>query len=205
LQAQYTFLKLPTYFPEREFWQFSRLLGLPFTPEQTEVEFYTSQPLENLEKQEGLELTHFLEERMQLAKYWHKPVWLFGGMNSSLKHMKEVLLETYDSSEVLILGETGSLTKIISKAKRNFVGVVALKINNLEYVLNQASEVSMSEIWLVNQPYLFIHEYWKQIARQTNDMQGYLDKFKQFYLLSKLYKIYSLTGLEPKFLRSYQV
>jgi len=162
--------------------------------------YFTSQEFENFDK---LDLTTFFQDKIQLSKTSGKPVLILAGQNSTIKDAKKTLTQTQQVTDYLILGETGSLTKIGSKLVRNFLGVAVLKVGSFDFLLNLKDIPEFSEIWIINSPYLFFQEFWLTRSKNSSSREGYVLELKRLYLQSILNFIYLKTSVKAKFLRSY--
>lgn len=101
---------------------------------------------------------------------------VLAGQNSSLKDCQKRLSENFNYNQYLILGESGSLTKITSKIMNGFKGLVVGKVSNLSYFTN-LKNTNISTICIINDPFLYIEE-------------GFVTKEKRSEVLPDLKKIY---------------
>lgn len=170
-------------------------LDLDITTESEDTEF---------EFVDRIDINNFLEEKLFLAQESGKPVVVLAGINSTLKELKNQALNGDKAEKYLILGENGSTTKIISKIISGFSGVVICKINNLEQFLKTLDSTKFAEVVLVNQPYFFVDEYWKNVYKLLGfDNYGGDKELKYLYLKSLQYYYKNVYGVFLNFVRGY--
>ena len=81
--------------------------------------------------------------------------------------LEAVFITCSQTQEYLIFGESGSLTKIISKIKKGFAGLVVLKTNNYNYIQKMLCLDLFSQFWLADKPNIFIHPVWDYLSNQS--------------------------------------
>ena len=84
------------------------------------------------------------------------------GDNRTLKSFEKICFDNLATNQYLVLGESGSKTKIISKLASDFRGVVVLKQSDFGFLLNFQSKLNFANIYFVNKPYLIANDYWKE-------------------------------------------
>jgi DNA polymerase III epsilon subunit-like protein len=152
-----------------------------------------------------IKLADFLEERKEIVDLENKFSLLLCGQNSSLKEIERALTQEYDPSDYFVLGESGSLTKIVSKMIKNQKGIVAVKNGDFYYISRYLEQFEIGEIWVVNQPYFPLHKYWQSLALNSSNNDEYTNALKWLYLKSQIGFISAKTGLDVHFLKSYRV
>lgn len=197
IQAKFPGIEFQTSLTEEGFESFKKLAKIDITP--SNFSFKEA----DFEYIDRVNLTDFYEEKMSLALRAEKPIIILGGLNSTLKDSKNILVENYTTDKYLILGETGSLTKVASKLVRDFKGLAILKFNNLEFILNLFPKPQFLEIWMINQPYFFIHKYWLFEGAKTNDKVQFLSELKRLYLQSHVYYFLNKYEVKLKYVRGY--
>lgn len=133
-------------------------------------------------------LPDFFASQIEIAKNNNQICVLLGGLNSSLKDSQKVCNENFLSQDYLVLGETGSLTKILSKIKNGFSGLVILKFNNLDYLLSTIDSAKIGDIFVLNQPYFNFHSYLEKYLKNSKYYDDYKPFLKKLFLLATIYK-----------------
>ncbi|MEI6728810.1 MAG: 3'-5' exonuclease [bacterium] len=197
IQAKFPGIEFKTSLTQEGFESFKKLAKIDITPSS----FSTKE--EDFEYLDRVNLNDFYQEKMSLALRAEKSIIILGGLNSTLKDSKNILVENYTTDKYLILGETGSLTKVASKLVRDFKGLAILKFNNLEFILNLSPKPEFLEIWMINQPYFFIHKYWLFEGAKTNDKQQFSAELKRLYLQSHIYYFLNKYQVKLKYIRGY--
>ncbi len=101
---------------------------------------------------------------------------VLAGQNSSLKDCQKRLVEGFKYNQYLVLGESGSLTKINSKIINGFKGIVVGKVSNLGYFANLKNP-QISAVCIINDPFLYVEE-------------GFVSKEKRSEILPTLKSVY---------------
>ena len=153
---------------------------------------------------EQIDLNEFFGDKLELAKTSKKPIIFLGGQNSTLKDAQKVLVENYNVSDYLVLGESGSLTKVGSKIERGFVGLVVTKVGDINFLLKQRNAIEFAEIWVVNQPYLWIHPFWVRSNMNKEQQEEFATRLKKFYLEQIINQTSILSKKQTGFIRSYK-
>jgi len=197
LKKLYPDLAFQSYLPPELLSRMKAILNLDLPIESlsddTDFEFF-----------DKIDLASFLEEKLFLATEANKPVVVLGGINSTLKELKNQALNGDKADKYVILGENGSTTKIISKIINGFSGVVICKINNLEQFLKTLDSSKFAEVVLVNQPYFFVDQYWKNVYKLLGfDKYSGEKELKYLYLKSLQYYYYNVYGVFLNFVRGY--
>jgi DNA polymerase III epsilon subunit-like protein len=197
IEEKFPDIEFQTSLTHEGFESFKKLAKIDITP----TKFSTKE--DDFEYLDRVNLSDFYEEKMSLALRAEKPIIILGGLNSTLKDSKNILVENYSPDKYLILGETGSLTKVASKLVRDFKGLAVLKFNNLDFILNQSPKPDILEIWVINQPYFFIHKYWLFEGAKTNDKIQFSTELKRLYLQSHIYYSLNKYSVKLKYIRAY--
>lgn len=108
---------------------------------------------------QSINLTETLGELVDKSKVKACPL-ILCGQNSTLAAIQKIATTNFNPHQYAVLGESGSLSKIISKLFQSFNGVVATKFNDYEFIANQNTSKLISEIWVINEPYIFVNAYW---------------------------------------------
>lgn len=148
-------------------------------------------------------LSDFLHSKYQKSQALGKPIVLMCGQNSGIRDIQRIVTEDFEYNQYLLLGESGSLTKIASKLTHGFVGIVIIKNGDFEYLNSAYLNRNYGEIWLIAQPYFSIHSHWYGLAKSTSNSDLFISKLKQLYLKSTIQKIAYLSGSQVNFMRSY--
>jgi len=121
--------------------------------------------------------------------------------NSTLKQSQDILTKNFQTQEYLIFGESGSLTKIISKLKKGFTGLVVLKTNSYDYLQKMQCLDLFEQFWLADKPNIFVHPIWDYLSNQSGHRHRFLTELKNLYLNSLVNRIYLDSGQKPVFIR----
>ena len=205
----YKSLVLETYLKKDDFTALLKITGLASVVSDSEdrvrIEYKGRDDLTILfPEAANTKLTDFLEERNDVTKKENKYSLLLCGQNSSLKEIERSFTQEYNPDEYLVLGESGSLTKVVSKMIKNQKGMVAVKNGDFYYISRYLSQIQISEIWIINQPYFSLHKYWQTLALNSTDKDEYTSSIKWLYLKSQAAYISEKTGLNVHFLKSYR-
>jgi DNA polymerase III epsilon subunit-like protein len=210
LLVTYRNLEIETYLSETAFSEFVLLLGLGELLEKNNlnITYLIEQGQDYINGEtliEQVDLKDFLSEKLELAKNAKKPVIVLGGQNSTLKDAQKILIENFEVSQYLALGESGSLTKVGSKIERGFVGVVVTKVGDINFLLKQRNVIDFEQIWIVNQPYLWIHPFWLKRYVNNDEQEEFLLLLKKVYLEFQINQISILSKKPVNFLKSYKL
>jgi DNA polymerase III epsilon subunit-like protein len=140
----------------------------------------------------------FITQHIDLAREQNKPVFIVCGQNSSLKNLTKTASDYDLMNDVLVIGESGGITKIASKVDQGFVGVVIFKFSNLDYFFNLHKIPSLAKIALYDRPYFFIHDYWYQQSKTNGKYtpETFLKILKDIYIQGKINNFYKRFGCE---------
>jgi len=176
-----------------------KMIGVTI-PEHLEIHTYE---LPSMIHEDVVDLPFFISELC--ARVEHSARWtvLLSGQSSSMKDLQFLLKKQGISTPSLIAGDDGSLTKIISKMGETSGGIAVLKAADAEYALKVVKTEYIGEIWLLNEPYLRLSDWWKNHSLQTSDAEQFQKHLKQLYTASVCAKIHAKTGKKVHFLRSY--
>ncbi|MBC7472477.1 MAG: 3'-5' exonuclease [candidate division SR1 bacterium] len=208
---QYNSHILETYLKKEDFTALLKLTGLQkiideYSSKITVV--YLNNPNCNIifnDTKANVKLSDFLEERKEIVNLENKYSLLLCGQNSSLKEIERQFTQDYEPDEYFVLGESGSLTKVVSKMIKNQKSMVAIKNGDFYYLSRYLDLIEFAEIWIINQPYFPIHKYWQTLSLNSTDKDEYMHKLKWLYLKSQTGFISAKTGLDINFLKSYRV
>jgi DNA polymerase III epsilon subunit-like protein len=93
-----------------------------------------------------------------------KPSIIVSGQNSAYKLIENILIKEYGPKDFLIVGESGSLSKVVSKITKDFTGIILLKVPELDYIINYGKQFDISSLSIVLPPYLFIRDYYSKLS-----------------------------------------
>jgi DNA polymerase III epsilon subunit-like protein len=145
---------------------------------------------------DGIARLDFLNINIDIAKENGKPVFIVCGQNSSLKNLTKVAADYDLMDNVLIIGESGGITKIASKVDQGFVGVVIFKFSSVDYFYNLYKTPELGKIVLYDRPYFFINEYWYNNSKNSTKYSPdtYLKTLKDIYIQGKINSLYHKFG-----------
>jgi DNA polymerase III epsilon subunit-like protein len=147
---------------------------------------------------DGIARQDFLINNIELAKGQNKPVFIICGQNSSLKNLTKAAAD-YDLMEsVLIIGESGGITKIASKVDQGFVGVVVFKFSSVDYFYNLYKTPELAKIILYDRPYFYINEYWYTHSKSSKNYSPdmYLKTLKDIFIQGKINSLNNKFGCD---------
>jgi DNA polymerase III epsilon subunit-like protein len=198
-------MTVETFFDEDTFVQFLTLTNLlmVFQKHQPIMKYRYNENTQLLAPENTEKLPDFLNEKTNLAKAKNGFVLLLCGQNSSLKDIERAATKNLAKEDYFVLGESGSLTKVISKLIKNTRGIAAIKLGDFYYLKRYLDRIQFAEIWIVNQPYFAIHRYWYMLASRSSNKDAYLKKLKQFYLKAQSQYIQSKSEKDVYFMRNY--
>ncbi len=145
-------------------------------------------------------LFELLQARQLMAVETQKPVLILTGNNSALRKVQKILTDDFPSSDYLTLGESGSLTKIASKLTRGFVGIFHVRIGDFGFLNFQKNMPEFAEIWLIDHPYIFVQDYWQNLAKQNSEPQLFIKTIQDINLHAQTGFIFHETGQVVRFL-----
>jgi DNA polymerase III epsilon subunit-like protein len=141
---------------------------------------------------DNLSRLDFLNQHIELAKEHNQSVFIVCGQNSSLKNLTKTASDYDLMQDVLVIGESGGITKIASKVDQGFVGVVIFKFSNLDYFLQAHKIPNLAKIALYDRPYFFINDYWYKHSKTNTEYSpdNYLKILKDLFLQAKVNYFY---------------
>jgi DNA polymerase III epsilon subunit-like protein len=202
---EYPNLKLESLLDEATFFKILEIAGIKKQFEDKDNLEYKFLEELDVERIDTLDLDDFYNLVFQKVKETNKPVLVLTGLNSTINDSQKALTHEYTPEDYLILGESGSVTKIISKCLNGFTGVVVVKYNNFRSFSNHLDKINFANIWVVNQPYFFLGKFWQNQAKKTSDPDLITSFLKQTQLKINLAKITESYDGEVKYLRGYSI
>jgi DNA polymerase III epsilon subunit-like protein len=202
--ANYPDLILPTFLEKGDFDRFLQLSGLSSIMAGENVQFL-NEDCQELEQLEGdLVYSELLDNLILSGKNSGKINLILGGQNSTIRDSERILTKYHKPNEYLLLGESGSLTKILSKMLNGFNGVVVIKVGDFGYLKKFANKLQFESVYIVNSPYFNIANYWFNQAMASGKKEGYLKELKDLYLSYIASVINKVTGKKVHYIRSYR-
>ncbi len=150
-------------------------------------------------------LREFYIDLTQKAVREKSSILVLCGQNSTIKDSQKVLTEELSPGNFLLLGESGSLTKISSKLSLGFKGLAVCKVNDYYYLQRSRSLQNVSQVWIINFPYFKMHPFWQQLAKESGDTEAFTGEIKSLYLKSLAGIINYNTGLKVNYLKNYHL
>ena len=95
------------------------------------------------------------------------------------------------------------MTKILSKLLNGFSSVAVLKVSNFKGITNYLDKIDLQEIWFLNQPFLWMDNYWKNQSKLANNPEEFLEQIRKLNLVIQFQKVSKIYEGRVKFLRSY--
>jgi DNA polymerase III epsilon subunit-like protein len=146
------------------------------------------------EKRSTDSLLELLRARQLTAIEKQAPVLILTGNNLALRKVQKTLTDNFQTKDYLALGESGSLTKVCSKMARGFIGLVNVRVGDFGFLNAQKNLPPLAEIWLVGEPFIFVQQYWQNLAKQLSEPQVYLHTIQDLNLRAQTGFIYHQTG-----------
>ena len=154
---------------------------------------------------EAPKLAKFFLDNITLAKQANQPVLVLCGQNSGLRDAEKVLPGgDFDKGDYLILGDTGSLTKIGSKLQQGFRGIVLVKTGDFAYFA-RLGLLEWAKIWILSAPYFPVDNYWWKLARASGRRDEWLRLFKYMHLKAVAAHVGGRTKSPVHFQKSYDL
>jgi DNA polymerase III epsilon subunit-like protein len=152
-----------------------------------------------IEKRQEAKVSDLIFESLERLK--DKPILFLSSINSTMEAIKDVAIKEFAGSPLLIMGDTGSLTKIASKLTRNPKSVVFIKVSQFDKFLsllgNSSYQNYFGEIWFLKRPFLYLHQYWLSKSHRTSDHKEYLQKLRNLHTIGQINNIFYKTGVTP--------
>ena len=155
---------IPTYLNPENAEEYSKLLGLKPETATNHIEFITTNNnVQNLENSNNvLTLKNPNYENLIINQInLNELTLILCGDNQSFKQCQNICFDERNNIPYLIIGESGSKTKILSKITNGFKGIVILKQKDLGYVTTQIKGKLVHQVILINKPYLVLSNYFK--------------------------------------------
>jgi DNA polymerase III epsilon subunit-like protein len=143
-----------------------------------------------LKTKNGIGAAEFLREKIKIAKEKKESVIIFCGLNSSLKKIEKTADSENLMKDVLIIGESGGVTKIASKLEQGFVGVVVVKFTASDFFAGQI-KTKFAQVIIYDRPFFLMHTFWQTKAKQSSNPDEFLLAIKNIYLQGKVNSLYS--------------
>lgn len=199
-------LEIDTYLQPGDFTELLELLNLHqlFLEKDIEIKYLTEndQIIGESLREEGLE--YFLSDKIELAKKENKPVLVLAPTNPVMKNIQRTLINSFPVDSYLALGEDGSLTKIISKLHKGFIGVCVVKLNDFNY-LGTFQDLEFSEIWILDKPFLYLHRYWQYLSNKTRNPEQFIEDLRRLHQKSQIAMVAGKSGHRVNLLKSFKM
>ena len=166
---------------------------------------YPEQDPELILSPEAPKLEKFFRGNIELARQAKQPVLILCGQNSGLRDAEKVLPGgDFDKNDYLILGDTGSLTKIGSKLQQGFQGIVLVKTGDFDYFA-RLGLLEWGKIWILSAPYFPVDNYWWKLAKASGRQDEWLRLFKYMHLKAVAAHVSQRTHSPVHFQKSYDL
>ncbi len=197
-------IKIETYLPPEKFNEFLELTNLNGVFIPTNI-IYLNQDKETKEIiSQEYQFIDLMKENIESGIENNSINLVLGGQNSTIRDGERVLTKNFKPSDFLLLGESGSLTKIISKMQNGFTGVVVVKIGDFGFISKHLGQLNITNIVVTNPPYFNINGYWFMISKNFGN-ENFMRDLKALYLDYQCGFIHYKSGKVVKYLRSYKV
>jgi DNA polymerase III epsilon subunit-like protein len=92
------------------------------------------------------------------------PHLIITGQNKAYKACEYLLINNLTPKQFLMVGESGSISKVVSKLTDDFRGIVLLKASEADFISRTDKLRNISTINLITPPYLFLKDYYKALS-----------------------------------------
>jgi DNA polymerase III epsilon subunit-like protein len=99
-----------------------------------------------------------------------------------------------NNHKILVLGESGSLTKINSKIATGFQGLVVVKLSQINTLKNVLNKKKHLEIILIEEPLFIPHEFWRHQFKQYPDYREIHSKITKIYQEHRIIQLQKVFG-----------
>ena len=148
----------------------------------------------------GVSALDYFTDKIELAKSQNKVVFITCGLNSSLKNAEQICANHDLMNDVLIIGESGGITKIASKIDQGFVGIVVIKFGNMEYFDYLTKKPNTAQVVIYDRPYFFINDFWYNLSKQpkpdNSTPDQYLKELKNLFVQAKINHFHKILGCD---------
>ena len=194
-----------TELSEADFGKYLELTGTKRVLDTYENIRFPENPPELILSPEAPRLSKFFTDNIELAKQSGRPVLILCGQNSGLRDAEKVLpTGDFDKGDYLILGDTGSLTKIGSKLQQGFNGIILVKTGDFDYFA-RLGLLEWSKLWILSAPYFPVDNYWWKLAKASGKRDEWLRLFKLMHLRAVAAHVSVRTHSSVYFQKSYSL
>lgn len=156
-------LQIPTYLPNSDIDNLLTALNLTSLSQQLEpliINLYESQNFSQDSPPEiiNVDLEGGLVHVLQGMDIEAGTTLILGGSNRAMLKIKELLVENYNARNFLIYGDSGSLTKIISRLRTGFDGLVGLRQSDIWILKNNSFKLPVKNVILVGDYYFTLNK-----------------------------------------------
>lgn len=107
------------------------------------------------------------------------------------------LINSHRSSDFLLVGESGSMSKVLSKISAGFGGIVVLRTSEIIKILDKLAEYSIEDVIFIGEPYLYLKP---QIDKFTYEQKQSIKRIYTASIGNKIYTKLKITStLIPSF------
>jgi DNA polymerase III epsilon subunit-like protein len=147
---------------------------------------------------DGISRQDFLIGNIETAKVQNKPIFIICGQNSSLKNLTKAAADYDLMDNILIIGESGGITKIASKVDQGFVGVVVFKFSSVDYFYSLHRTPELAKIVLYDRPYFYINEFWYNHSKSSKKYSPdvFLKILKDIFIQGKINSLNNKFGCD---------
>ncbi|NJK70732.1 MAG: hypothetical protein HC932_00460 [Thermales bacterium] len=157
LMKKFPDLVFTTYLAESNLESLLELIGVRNKVQMSKVKFLNKNNNKFESIDNDVEFDEFIQNNIESAKKNKGINLILGGQNSTIRDSERVLIKNFSPKDYLLLGESGSLTKILSKMQNGFSGLVVVKIGDFGYLSRFISDYDLKEI-LDSQPSILQHQ-----------------------------------------------
>jgi len=193
-------IELETKLEMADFWELMQMTGWKNGLKNLEKEYNLSFKFNqntSLKTIIDQDLTELILQQAEQSQQKQKLTLLLFIKNLTGQKLAEVFSSNLNPNQYLQVGETGSLTKVFSKLKTNYPGLVAIKIWQVFSLFRYQTEISFNNIIFIDAPLLPLSDFWKSKAFASKNYNNYTQKLKDFYTNYLLNSLFEKTKAEP--------
>lgn len=180
------------------------LLDLSDLFEAKQIEVFTKEE-SNWQVLTEIDLEDFLVTKINQARKQSTIIVVTTDQNADFKELQTLATTVLDSKNILLLGESGGVTKIASKlSATDFAGLLILKTRELDLLLKLKQNWKLQEIWLLGKLGWQVHAWWQTYLRRKNLKEEYLEDLYDLSLISYLNSLEEYSTGQVGLIESYQ-
>jgi len=175
-------VSINSYLPEDDINRLKRILGIQEYDNITYCSNYQPHVLQQLQ---SVDVSEYIELIRKNDSADPNPSLIVCGQNKAHKMSEFHLIKSLSPKDYLIVGESGSISKVISKITPTFSGIILLKSHEADYIMKSNKLNEIASITFLMPPYLFFKDYFDSL----NDNQKHA--LKDLYIQAMFNKFFT--------------